>query len=48
MLNSFHEVGLGDFPKTLILGSDKLADAPNLTRFFNIVRAHNTGAAFCS
>ena len=34
------------FTKTLILGSYKLGDATYLTSFFNIVRAHNTGAAF--
>ncbi|MET0543418.1 MAG: signal peptidase II, partial [Variovorax sp.] len=34
------------FTKTLILGYYKLGDATYLTSFFNIVRAHNTGAAF--
>ena len=34
------------FTKTLILGAYKLGDATYLTSFFNIVRAHNTGAAF--
>ncbi len=32
--------------KTLILGHYQLGDSTFITRFFNIVRAHNTGAAF--
>jgi signal peptidase II len=32
--------------KVLILGSYRLGDATYITSFFNIVRAHNTGAAF--
>lgn len=32
--------------KTLILGAYRLGDATYVTSFFNIVRAHNTGAAF--
>ena len=32
--------------KMLILGSYQLGDATPITPFFNIVRAHNTGAAF--
>jgi signal peptidase II len=32
--------------KMLILGSYRLGDATPITPFFNIVRAHNTGAAF--
>ena len=32
--------------KTLILGAFQLGDAQPVTSFFNIVRAHNTGAAF--
>ncbi len=32
--------------KTLILGYYRLGDATYVTSFFNIVRAHNTGAAF--
>ena len=32
--------------KTLILGNYSLSDATYVTSFFNIVRAHNTGAAF--
>ena len=34
------------FTKTLILGYYRLGDATPITSFFNIVRAHNTGAAF--
>ncbi|QHJ00264.1 lipoprotein signal peptidase [Xylophilus rhododendri] len=34
------------FTKTLILGYYRLGDAHHVTNFFNIVRAHNTGAAF--
>ena len=34
------------FTKVLILGSYKLGDATAITSFFNIVRVHNTGAAF--
>ena len=34
------------FTKTLILGAYQLGDATPITGFFNIVRAHNTGAAF--
>ena len=32
--------------KTLILNTYRLGDATYITNFFNIVRAHNTGAAF--
>ena len=32
--------------KVLILGAYRLGDATYITSFFNIVRAHNTGAAF--
>ena len=32
--------------KTWILGSYQLGDATTITSFFNIVRVHNTGAAF--
>ena len=32
--------------KVLILGAYRLGDATFITSFFNIVRAHNTGAAF--
>ena len=34
------------FTKTLILGYYKLGDSTYITSFFNVVRAHNTGAAF--
>jgi signal peptidase II len=34
------------FTKTLILGYYKYGDATYVTSFFNVVRAHNTGAAF--
>lgn len=34
------------FTKTLIIGYYKLGDSTPVTSFFNIVRAHNTGAAF--
>ncbi len=32
--------------KLLIVGSYRLGDFTTITSFFNIVRAHNTGAAF--
>ncbi len=34
------------FTKFLIVGSYRLGDSTFITSFFNIVRAHNTGAAF--
>lgn len=34
------------FTKVLILGAYKFGDSTVVTSFFNIVRAHNTGAAF--
>lgn len=34
------------FTKTLIVGYYQLGDATYVSSFFNIVRAHNTGAAF--
>jgi signal peptidase II len=34
------------FTKVLILGSFRLGDSTTITSFFNLVRAHNTGAAF--
>ena len=34
------------FTKVLILGAYQLGDATRVTDFFNIVRVHNTGAAF--
>lgn len=37
---------LDQLTKQYILGAYRLGDATTLTSFFNIVRAHNTGAAF--
>ena len=37
---------LDQITKTLILGSFQYGDSHYVTSFFNIVRAHNTGAAF--
>lgn len=37
---------LDQFTKTLILGYFQFGDSRHVTDFFNIVRAHNTGAAF--
>ncbi|HEY5801100.1 MAG TPA: signal peptidase II [Burkholderiaceae bacterium] len=34
------------FTKVLILGNYSLGDSTYVTSFFNVVRAHNTGAAF--
>lgn len=34
------------FTKVLIVGFYQLGDSTHLTSFFNVVRAHNTGAAF--
>ena len=34
------------FTKVLILGYYRLGDATQVTSFFNVVRVHNTGAAF--
>jgi signal peptidase II len=34
------------FTKVLILGAYQLGESTTITGFFNIVRAHNTGAAF--
>ena len=34
------------FTKVLIMGYYRLGDSTTITSFFNIVRAHNTGAAF--
>ena len=34
------------FTKMLVLGAYKLGDSTYVTSFFNLVRAHNTGAAF--
>ena len=37
---------LDQFTKTLILGYFQLGDTRTVTPFFNVVRVHNTGAAF--
>jgi signal peptidase II len=37
---------LDQFTKTLILGYFRLGDSHTVTSFFNVVRVHNTGAAF--
>ena len=37
---------LDQFTKTLILGYFQLGDSRHVTPFFNVVRVHNTGAAF--
>ena len=37
---------LDQFAKTLILGSFQLNESREVTLFFNVVRVHNTGAAF--
>jgi signal peptidase II len=37
---------LDQFTKVLIVGYYQLGDSTRVTSFFNIVRAHNTGAAF--
>ncbi|MBO9650822.1 MAG: lipoprotein signal peptidase [Variovorax sp.] len=37
---------IDQFTKTLILGYYKYGDVTYVTSFFNVVRAHNTGAAF--
>ncbi|HEX2013114.1 MAG TPA: signal peptidase II [Roseateles sp.] len=37
---------LDQFSKTLILGHFQLGDSRFVTSFFNVVRVHNTGAAF--
>jgi len=37
---------LDQFTKVLVLGAFQLGDSTPITSFFNLVRAHNTGAAF--
>jgi signal peptidase II len=37
---------LDQFSKTLIIGMFRLHDSHTVTSFFNLVRVHNTGAAF--
>ena len=34
------------FTKVLIIGSFELGDSHSVTSFFNLVRVHNSGAAF--
>lgn len=43
---AFIVVLLDQFTKTLILGMFQLNDSQMVTSFFNLVRVHNTGAAF--
>ena len=43
---AFIVILLDQFTKTLILGAFKLGDVHTVTSFFDIVRAHTTGAAF--
>ncbi|WP_088280308.1 signal peptidase II [Ideonella sp. A 288] len=37
---------LDQLTKTLVLGEFRLGDSRTITSYFNLVRAHNTGAAF--
>ena len=37
---------LDQFTKVMVMGSYQLGDSRFITSFFNLVRAHNTGAAF--
>jgi signal peptidase II len=37
---------LDQFTKVLVVGYYQLGDSTTVTSFFNVVRAHNTGAAF--
>ena len=39
-------IALDQLTKTLILGHFQLGDSRYITSFFNLVRVHNTGAAF--
>ena len=43
---AFITILLDQFSKVLIVGSLQLRDSHTITSFFNIVRWHNTGAAF--
>jgi signal peptidase II len=43
---AFVVVVLDQFTKTLIVGWFQLGDSQTVTSFFNLVRAHNAGAAF--
>lgn len=37
---------MDQFTKVLVVGNYQLGDSTTVTSFFNVVRAHNTGAAF--
>jgi len=43
---AFFIIVLDQLTKTLILGNYQLGESTRITSFFNIVRVHNTGAAF--
>jgi len=43
---AFAVVLLDQFTKVLVLGAFRLGDSRVVTSYFNLVRAHNTGAAF--
>ncbi|HJV95611.1 MAG TPA: signal peptidase II, partial [Albitalea sp.] len=43
---AFVVIGVDQFTKTLILGDFRYGESRTVTGFFNIVRAHNPGAAF--
>lgn len=43
---AFAVVLLDQFTKVLVLGEFRLGDSRVITSYFNLVRAHNTGAAF--
>lgn len=43
---AFAVVLLDQFTKVLVLGEFRLGDSRVVTSYFNLVRAHNTGAAF--
>jgi len=43
---AFVVILLDQFTKTLVLGDFRLGDSRTVTSFFDVVRAHNTGAAF--
>ena len=43
---AFIVILVDQFTKTLIIGAFQLGDSHTVTSFFNIVRVHNTGAAF--
>lgn len=43
---AFLIIVLDQITKTLVIGHYQLGDSTRITSFFNLVRAHNTGAAF--